>query len=60
MAGPGLVVRRLGFSVPFSVNALLPLYRPTLPEAQPLVQSLQAQAKEVSARLHHLLNKPAT
>ncbi len=60
MAGPGLAVRRLGFSVPFSVNALLPLHRPALPEAQPLVQSLQAQAKEVTARLHRLLSKPAT
>ena len=55
MAGPGLVVRRLGFSVPFSVNALLPLYRPALPEAQPLVQSLQEQAQEVTATLQRLL-----
>ena len=60
MAGPGLVVRRLGFSVPFSVNALLPLYRPALPEAQPLVQSLQEQAQEVTATLQRLLAPQAS
>ena len=59
MAGSGLVVRRLGFSVPFSINALLPLYRPALPEAQPLVQSLEAQAQEVTAALQRLLSQPA-
>jgi DNA-binding transcriptional LysR family regulator len=60
MAGPGLAVRRLAFSVPFSVNALLPLYRTALPETQPLVQSLQAQAQEATHRLHSLLDSPAT
>ena len=59
MAGSGLVVRRLGFSVPFSINALLPLYRPALPEAQPLLQSLEAQAQEVTAALQRLLSQPA-
>ena len=32
MAGSGLVVRGLGFSVPFSINALLPLYRQPCPK----------------------------
>lgn len=52
---PGLVVRRLAFSVPFSVNALLPLYRPALPEAQPLVQALMAEATAASAQLQDRL-----
>lgn len=55
MAGPGLVVRRLGFSVPFSVSALLPLHRPGLPEVAPLVQALKAEAAGASARLSGLL-----
>ncbi len=59
MAGSGLVVRRLGFSVPFSSNALLPLYRTALPEAQPLLHCLQAQAGEVTTALQRLLTQPA-
>ena len=50
-----LVVRRPGFSVPFNVNALLPLYRTASPESQPLVQSLQEKAQEVAATLQRLL-----
>lgn len=59
MAGPGLVVRQLEFSVPFSVSALLPLYRPALPEVQPLVDALKAQAREAGTRLRALLNPGA-
>lgn len=57
MAGPGLVVRRLEFSVPFSVSALLPLHRPGLPEVTPLVQALRAEAEGARTRLALLLEK---
>lgn len=59
MAGSGLVLRRLAFSIPFSITLLRPLYRPTMPETQALVQCLQAQAQEVTAKLHRLLEPPS-
>jgi len=46
-----LVLRRLAFSIPFSVTALLPLYRPPLPEVAPMLQALRAQAHVIAERL---------
>ncbi|KRD27274.1 transcriptional regulator [Acidovorax sp. Root267] len=49
-----LVVRRLAFSIPFSVAAVLPLYRPPLPEVLPMLEALRAEAAEVARRLQAL------
>ena len=46
-----LVLRRLSFSIPFSVTALLPLYRPALPEVAPMLQALREQAAQVTSQL---------
>lgn len=46
-----LVVRRLALSIPFSVAAVLPLYRPPLPEVVPMLEALRAEAAEVARRL---------
>ena len=46
-----LVLRRLAFSIPFSVTALLPLYRPPLPEVAPMLDALRAQAHAIAKRL---------
>ena len=46
-----LVLRRLAFSIPFSVTALLPLYRPPLPEVVPMLDALRAQAHAIAERL---------
>ena len=43
-AGSAMVVRPLGFSIPFQVHMLLPLHRPAVPEVDWLVQALQAEA----------------
>ncbi len=50
-AGDRLVLRRLAFSIPFSVAALLPLYRAPLPEVAPMLDALRAQAAHVVAQL---------
>lgn len=42
-----LVVRRLALSIPFSVAAVLPLYRPPLPEVAPMLDALRAEAAAV-------------
>lgn len=49
-----LAVRRLAFSIPFSVAALLPLYRPPLPEVAPMLEALRAEAVDVARRLEDL------
>jgi DNA-binding transcriptional LysR family regulator len=46
-----LAVRRLAFSIPFSVAALLPLYRPPLPEVAPMLDALRAEAADMARRL---------
>ena len=46
-----LVLRQLAFSIPFSVTALLPLYRPPLPEVVPMLDALRAQAHAIAERL---------
>ncbi|MBN9626537.1 LysR family transcriptional regulator [Acidovorax sp.] len=50
-ASEQLVLRRLAFSIPFSVTALLPLYRPPLPEVVPMLEALRAQAHAIAERL---------
>lgn len=50
-ASERLVLRRLAFSIPFSVTALLPLYRPPLPEVVPMLEALRAQAQAIAERL---------
>lgn len=50
-ASEQLVLRRLAFSIPFSVTALLPLYRPPLPEVVPMLDALRAQAHAIAERL---------
>jgi DNA-binding transcriptional LysR family regulator len=49
-----LALRRLAFSIPFSVSALLPLYRPPLPEVAPMLDALRAEAADVARRLEDL------
>lgn len=49
-----LVVRRLAFSIPFSVGCVLPLYRPPLPEVAPMLEALRAEAADVARRLQAL------
>ena len=50
-ANDRLVLRRLAFSIPVSVTALLPLYRPPLPEVAPMLQALREQAAQVTSEL---------
>ena len=50
-ASERLVLRRLAFSIPFSVTALLPLYRPPLPEVAPMLEALRAEAAAIAQRL---------
>ncbi|KRB42198.1 LysR family transcriptional regulator [Acidovorax sp. Root70] len=50
-ASERLVLRRLAFSIPFSVTALLPLYRPPLPEVAPMLDALRMQAQAIAATL---------
>ena len=47
-AGGAVVLRPLAFSIPFCVTALLPLYRPPLPEVAPMLEALRAQAAQVA------------
>ncbi len=53
-ASERLVLRRLAFSIPFSVTALLPLYRPPLPEVAPMLDALRSEAAGIARRLHAL------
>ena len=53
-ASAQLVLRRLAFSIPFSVTALLPLYRPPLPEVAPMLDALRSEAAGIARRLHAL------
>ena len=46
-AGAGLVVRPLAFSIPFQVQALLPLHRAAVPEVDALVAALRDSAQSV-------------
>lgn len=50
-AGPRLLWRPLAFSIPFRVQALLPLHRPVLPEVQLLLQALQDEVAALARRL---------
>lgn len=54
MAGEGLVVRRVGFSVPFRVSVVLPLYRAALEEVGWMVAALEAEVVDVDERLRRL------
>ncbi len=49
-----LVLRRLAFSIPFSVTALLPLYRPPLPEVVPMLAALCAETAHIAEQLQRL------
>ena len=49
-----LVLRRLAFSIPFSVTALLPMYRPPLPEVAPMLQALRAETAHIAKQLQGL------
>lgn len=53
-ASERLVVRRLAFSIPFSVTALLPLYRAPLPEVAPMLHALRREAQDIAERLQAL------
>ena len=53
-ASDRLVLRRLSFSIPFSVTALLPLYRPPLPEVAPMLEALGAETAHIAAQLQRL------
>ncbi|MCV2367605.1 LysR family transcriptional regulator [Roseateles oligotrophus] len=51
MAGPQLHLRRFTVSVPFCVNALMPLYRPAQPLVEHLIECLKAEALRLQSRL---------
>lgn len=55
VAGQGVVVRRVGFSVPFSVSLVLPLYRAALEEVGWMVEALEAEAGDLKERLGRLV-----
>lgn len=55
VAGQGVVVRRVGFSVPFSVSLVLPLYRAALEEVGWMVEALEAEADDLESRLRRLI-----
>ena len=49
-AGGGLELRRLAFSVPFSVSMVRPLFRAPLPEVAPMVAALRQEATALLMR----------
>lgn len=49
--GERLVLRRLAISIPFSVTALQPMYRPSLPEVGPMLAALKEEAAAIGGRL---------
>ena len=53
-ASDRLVLRRLAFSIPFSVTALLPVYRPPLPEVAPMLEALGAETAHIAEQLQRL------
>lgn len=55
VAGQGVVVRRVGFSVPFSVSLVLPLYRAALEEVGWMVEALEAEAVDLEGRLRQVV-----
>lgn len=55
VAGQGVVVRRVGFSVPFSVSLVLPLYRAALEEVGWMVAALEAEAVDLEGRLRRVV-----
>ena len=54
-AGGGLVLRRLAFSVPFSVSMVRPLFRAPLPEVAPMVAALRQEAAALLVRWREML-----
>lgn len=55
VAGEGVVVRRVGFSVPFRVSVVLPLYRAALEEVGWMVVALESEVAELESRLRRLV-----
>lgn len=55
VAGQGVVVRRVGFSVPFSVSLVLPLYRAALEEVGWMVEALEAEVVDLGDRLRRVV-----
>lgn len=53
-AGGRVAVRQLALSIPFSVVAVLPQYRPPLPEVAPMLDALRAEAAHLAAQLRSL------
>lgn len=49
--GPGLVLRRLAVSIPFTVHSIWPQYRSLPPEVALLRQALRAEAQHLAAQL---------
>lgn len=58
LAGPGLAVRPLGWSVPFHVSLVVPQFRPGNPLRETFVQALRKAAGEMQLRLRRLSRKP--
>lgn len=52
MGGPHLHLRRFSVSVPFRVNALLPLYRPAQPLVAGLIECLKGEAERLQSKLN--------
>ena len=58
LAGPGLLVRPLGWSLPFHVSLVVPQFRPGNPLRETFVQALRKAAGEMALRLRRLSRKP--
>lgn len=54
-ANSRLVIRRLAFSIPFSLSAVLPLHRAPLPEVAPMLDAIKAEVARAHQRLNALV-----
>ncbi|EER58114.1 LysR family transcriptional regulator [Acidovorax delafieldii 2AN] len=53
-SGGALVLRRLAFSVPFSVSMVRPLFRATLPEVVPMLHALRLEAQALGEKFREM------
>ncbi len=58
LAGPGLQVRPVGWSIPFHVSVVTPQFRPANPLREPFVVALHAAATGLRGRLRALARRP--
>ena len=53
--GGALVLRRLAFSVPFSVSVVRPLFRAPLPEVAPMLGALRLETRALVERFGEMV-----